>query len=86
LFRSLHSYYFVPTPVLLADYSGMRMGGTSCVGKAAADAEDIMGESASGVKYFFHSDKQIGQIRKSISRKFDPGLPRGGLRTQKLPI
>src|ERR1700688_4195768 len=57
-FRSLYSYCFVPTPVLLADYSGMRMRGTSYGGKAAADANDIMGVSASGVKQFFHSDNQ----------------------------
>jgi hypothetical protein len=38
--------------VLLADYSGMRMRGTSYVGKAAAGANDIMGVSAPGVKYF----------------------------------
>src|SRR6202035_4100355 len=49
-YRSLLSYYFGPTPVLLADYSGMRMRGTSYVGKAAAGATVIMGESAPGVK------------------------------------
>ena len=54
--------------MLLADYSGMRMRGTTYGGKAAAGATDIMGVSASGVKYFFHFDKQIGQIGKSISQ------------------
>jgi hypothetical protein len=36
------------------------------VGKAAAGATDIMEASASGVKCFFHSVIQIGQIRNSI--------------------
>jgi hypothetical protein len=53
------------------------MKGTSGEGKAAAGANDIMGVSASGVKYFFHSNNQIGQIGKCISGILDLGLPRG---------
>jgi hypothetical protein len=36
------------------------MRGTSYGGKAAAGANDIMGVSAPGVKYFLQSDNQIG--------------------------
>src|ERR1700674_1040436 len=60
-------YSFVPTPVLLADYSGMRMRGTTIGGKAEAGATAILGVLASGVKHYFHLIEQIGQIWKSIS-------------------
>src|SRR6266566_2477043 len=53
LYRSYHS--FVPTPVLLADYSGMRMRGTTIGGKAEAGALVILGVPASRVKHFLHS-------------------------------
>jgi hypothetical protein len=40
--------------VLLADYSGMRMRGTTIGGKAEAGATAILGVLASGVKNYFH--------------------------------
>src|SRR5882672_2829842 len=61
--RSYHSYYsFVPTPVLLADYSGMRMRGTTIGGKAEAGALVILRVPASGVKHFLHSMNQSSKI------------------------
>jgi hypothetical protein len=51
------------------------------VGKAAAGANDIMGASAPGVKYFLDSNNQIGQIGKSITIRLQDyrskGFPRG---------
>jgi hypothetical protein len=42
--------------VLLADYSGMRMRGTTIEGKAAAGATAILEVPGSSVKYFLHSN------------------------------
>ena len=53
--------------MLLADYSGMRMRGTTIGGKAEAGAFAILGVSASGVKHFLYSIEQIGKIGNLIS-------------------
>src|SRR6266851_5348178 len=69
LSRSYHS--FVPTPVLLADYSGMRMRGTTFGGKAEAGATAILGVPASGVKNFLHPKNK--SVKSGIPLEFPCG-------------
>jgi len=59
------------------------MRGTTIGGKAAAGANDIMGASASGVKYFLHPAKQIGQNGKSIRTLFPFSALRNRTNLQK---
>jgi hypothetical protein len=53
--------------VLLADYSGMRMRGTTFRGKAEAGATAILRVAVTSVKGFFHLNTKSIILRKFIN-------------------